>query len=139
MKRRLSRRTVLVGGGAVLGVALVSGLGIRALRQRRRLLIDRLIAPYLTDQAAQRLGQAYLRATPEEASQRTLIAALLPLAAGLQGHSESDLLALVRAQIDGEFATRRSITLQNWQLSQTEARLFALASLRSGKAAQEKL
>ena len=131
---RISRRSLIVRGGATLGALLVGGLGVRHLRERRRLLIDQLVQPYLADPAALRLGNAYLRATPDEGGQRTLIAGLLPLTAGIQIDSAAGLIALIRTRIADEISQRSLVTVQGWQLSRTEARLFALAALRSDKA-----
>ncbi len=131
---RLSRRHLLLRGGTILGAALIGGLSIKQLRHRRRLLIDALVAPYLDNAAARRLGAEYLKHETGESSQRQLIAALLPISSGLTHQSRDAILPTVKQRIVDDWAANETVTLRHWQLSRTEARLYALAALRSRKA-----
>lgn len=132
--QRLSRRNILIRGGTILGAALVGGLSVKQLRQRRRLLIDALVAPYLGDPAAQRLGAEYVKHEAGEKSQRALIAALLPLSSSLIRQSREAILPIMRQRILDDWAENETILLRHWQLAKTEARMYAIAALRSRKA-----
>ncbi len=124
---RPSRRRLL--GGALLLIPLaglaawlhtsegpmVPGLGsLRAATDVTALFSDR--------EAARRVGLAYLQQVPAEADRARLIALLGPEM--LNAENAHTLLAdMTRA----DFAANRTIIVQGWILSVTEARLAALA------------
>ena len=73
--------------------------------------------------SARQVGQAYLQGTPGDADRDSLMAQLV---ARLQGDlSRETLVACCRA----DFADGRTVMVNGWMLSQTEARLCALAAL----------
>lgn len=92
------------------------------------------LAMLLADpQAARRVGVEYLRLRPDEAAAPVLVDAI---AAGLPGgraavatRSTRQLRALLAAATCADFKHDRTVVLEGWILSATEARLAALVTL----------
>ncbi len=82
-------------------------------------------------QSVRRVGEAYLRLRPVESERKRLIAALfrdlrktcnnVPA-----GDSASHLNSELRALVEDDFASGRTVILDGWVLSESECRLCAL-------------
>jgi len=94
---------------------------------------DRLAGLFRNRTSAMTVGRAYLRRHPDE---RTISALLGGLAAGADGLARTIAAgdpdrcrALVGARLRDDFACRRTVVLDGWIVSRTEARLCAVATL----------
>lgn len=97
-------------------------------------LAPRLTAMFTQPASAAVVGQAYLRATPEETHERRLVSLVCrQLAGGRTGVALGDRASLreqVREAQRQDFANGRVVQVEGWVLARTEARLCALAALR---------
>jgi len=133
---RTSRRRFLLGA---LGVGLP--LLLAPLRPWRMLVEvvgpaspgARLAGLLQHRESARIIGLEYLRSAAEEATVPTLvgsIASALPGGRGaLDTAGEDELRELVTVLIRRDFEEERTVTLQGWIVSRTEAQLCALAAL----------
>lgn len=78
-----------------------------------------------------RIGEAYLAVQPEEASREALLEALdVGQPGGVDPAAEpEEILAGLEAAIREDFAEARTVVLDGWHLSVTEARAAALVAL----------
>lgn len=117
----LSRREVLM---------LLASVGGSSLLPLRAAVADALPAPLaeLTDgldlQAAMRLGRSYLKRYPEDTDIERALETLLRDAQG-----EADVRGFLEGKVAEDFADRRVVELKDWQVSETEARIFAGVAL----------
>lgn len=126
MTVRKDRRRILGIIAATGGAALVSSLPSLG----RRLLLSESLLAVLSDPAGARdIGRAYLQQVPSEANGRqlvSLIAERYPRGMAAQVHVDE-----VREYLSNlareDFAHGRTVELNGWVLSRTEARLCALA------------
>ncbi len=79
-------------------------------------------------QAAARLGEDYLLLRPNEANVERLLQALFNGSVG-QRDDTGDLPEFLSGKVRQDFATGRVVDLKNWQVSETEARIFAAIAL----------
>ncbi|QQP88281.1 hypothetical protein IGS68_19830 [Skermanella sp. TT6] len=86
---------------------------------------QRLLALLRSPAAARRIGRAYLETARDEADPAKLAALIV----GGGGMSDGDLLRHVAERQRADFAAGRTVKLDGWVLSRTEARLYALASV----------
>jgi hypothetical protein len=90
------------------------------------------LAATLSDQAsARRLGAVYLRITPREANLRTLVSKVgghLPVRA-VHKASRDELRRHISQAIYSDFTVGRTVKLDGWVMSRTEARVCAIAAL----------
>jgi hypothetical protein len=129
-RRRFLRRAAWLGGTLSLCPAVALGRSIDGpwARQARR-----LAGIFARPASAARVGRAYLRDHPEDASVERLVRSL---AAGWPGGAAkverlgaAQLRRRLRRQIRAEFAAGRTVRVQGWVLAESEARLFGLATL----------
>lgn len=115
-RRGMVRILGLAGVAAALGPQAASALPLPSPARR--------LTGLLADMAsARQIGRAYLQGTPGDADRDCLTAQLV---ARLEGDvSRETLVACCRA----DFADGRTVMVNGWMLSQTEARLCALAAL----------
>lgn len=85
----------------------------------------RLLTLLRSPAAARRIGRAYLEKAGDEADPAKLVALIM----GEGGTVEGDLLRHVAERQRADFAAGRTIKLDGWVLSRTEARLYALAAV----------
>jgi hypothetical protein len=78
--------------------------------------------------AAARLGEDYLALRPNEANVETLLQALFN-GSSSEREDTGDLQALLSGKATEDFAAGRVVNLNDWQVSQTEARIFAAIAL----------
>ena len=71
------------------------------------------------------VGAAYLRTRPDEADPTVLMTAL--------SGADPDVLAAARRDVAADFASGRTVELDGWVLSQSEARVAALVALVCGE------
>jgi hypothetical protein len=132
----LSRRHFLVGAAGVglpLALSRLHPLTVLVKFTGTRSGGARLAALLQDPQSAGVVGRAYLREAPREADVPTLVQLV---AGGLPGGvqvvnraTDNQLRELITVRIREDFAEDRTVTLQGWIVSQTEARLFAVAAL----------
>ncbi|MEO6577748.1 MAG: hypothetical protein ABIO99_02480 [Candidatus Limnocylindria bacterium] len=121
------RRKLLM---AILGLAGSAALGPRAIANVLRSLdpVDEsaraLRALIRSRESAVILGRSYLAMAPGESDPR-LLTSLIVGPAPLTSGGEA---ARLRERIIGDFAAGRTVGVDRWILSETEARLYALVS-----------
>ena len=121
----IGRRTLLQSG-----LLAPLALGIAGLTPRRAGAqgpAARLVGIFRHQESARAVGRAYLRLAPEEADPARLLALIHPGDAAAL--AEAELRRAVAARQREDFACRRTVLLDGWVLSRTEARLCALAEL----------
>ena len=115
--------------------ACVAGLAWGASRPLTRLLLQprnrspqrAALEGFFSDrESARAVGRVYLEATPAEASLATL---LERLDCEALSRDPGDARAELRARHRRDFREGRTVTLDGWLLSRTEARLCAVAAL----------
>lgn len=131
----MDRRLFVIGAGAVFG-----GLGlwpavacIRWDGNPVRRWAAQLSGVLRHQDAAGEIGRAYLRGHPSEADAERLVAGIT--GEWEQGPAELDRLGRdalrlrLREQIRTDFAQSRTVLVDGWVLSASEARLFGLSAL----------
>lgn len=129
----ISRRNVLkqitrAGLLVVLPAYVVTDPGTNVLQP----LASRLNRFFSSKESAQVIGQRYLAMNPAEADSALLTAriAMTPqYYLRLASADEPRLRGLILARQQADFAESRTVTIDGWVLSLTEARLCALAAL----------
>jgi hypothetical protein len=127
---RIDRRRLLAGTAAA---AALGGIGAGRPWRRFVAFVDapleqRLVAIGPWSPSVRAVGEAYLRARPADGDATTLVALLradlgLPAGAAV----DRDLRQTARQAILRDFTDRRTMRLDGWVASPTEARLAALA------------
>jgi hypothetical protein len=123
-----TRRRLLVAAAGIIAAAAAGPSAILP-------LIERLTSPDTAgllrglithrDSAAQ-LGRSYLDAHPNEARSAALVRQLAgPIALTSAERAAREVAARVRA----DYARGRTVVIEGWVLSRTEARLYALVAL----------
>jgi hypothetical protein len=121
----IGRRTLL-RSGLIAALALLAG----PLAPRRAAAAGpaaRLVGIFREPASARAIGRAYLRQAPEEADAARLLALIHP--GDCAALSASELRRAVAARQRADFAAGRTVLLDGWVLSRTEARLCALAAV----------
>lgn len=81
-------------------------------------------------ESARAVGNAYLRANPNEADQQLLEGALFDSSSSDGRHAyQPGFRAAILSKVRGDYAFGRVVTVDGWILSLTEARLCALVTL----------
>ncbi|WP_158044312.1 hypothetical protein [Skermanella pratensis] len=88
----------------------------------------RLLALLRSPAAARRIGLAYLETSVDEADPAKLVALIVGDGVD-RGTADGDLLRHVAERQRADFAAGRTVKLDGWVLSRTEARLYALAAV----------
>lgn len=127
MRKIFARRDVLLALGGALAVVASAAPQARGHIASWR---DPSPGVFRHPDSARRVGAAYLRERPHEADAerlRALLVESLPLPdRKMAGPAARRAFAAAQRQ---DFADRRTVLVQGWLLSQTEARLCALAAL----------
>jgi hypothetical protein len=137
MTDRLTRRAFLATAAVVTsGAAALVG---RMQPWRALVAIDppagapeRLVGLFTRTASAATIGRGYLATQPQPTSRHDLtrhVVAGLPAGLDVRRASDHDLRAALAHRIQSDFATERVATVDGWILSETEARLCALAAL----------
>ena len=134
---KLDRRGILiVGGVAAAGVAAYGVAGIIGVARR---CSEFAAASEAAAQSARRIGLAYLRVHPEEASEADLLAAVAGRPALMRALSAApDTAAVFRIMDDvvrADFAAGEIVKCHGWILAKSEARACALFALRAARVA----
>lgn len=132
---KLDRRGVLIVGGVVAaGVAAYGAAGVIGVAKR---CSEFAAASEGAAQAAGRIGLAYLRVHPEEASEAGLLAAVAGRSAVARAlNAAPDAAAVFRIMDDvvrADFATGEIVKCDGWILAKSEARACALLALRAAQ------
>ena len=98
----------------------------------RESLASRLLQLFRSPASASAIGRAYLQSAPQDADERRLLR--LICASGPHWHTADTkrLRLLIVQQQAEDFQQGRVVQVHGWMLSETEARLCALAALREG-------
>lgn len=133
---KLHRRGILIAGGvaaagvAAYGVASVIGVAKRC--------SEFAATSQAAAQSARRIGLAYLRVHPEEASEVRLLAAVAGRSALARAlNTAPDIAAVFNVMDDvvrDDFATGEIVKCGGWILAKSEARACALFALRIARA-----
>jgi len=98
-----------------------------------RTAAERLAGLIRNPQSARPIGRAYLALAPREASSPRLagliVAGLGESPRAVDAAGDDELRRLVAAGMVADFAQGRTVELDGWMLSRTEARLYALVEL----------
>ena len=123
MKRRQFIGMAAAGAAGLVWPATVRGGAPFALKT---LAHPHLLAVLRDGRVGRDLGRRYREIVPAEDNARTLVRAIL---AGPHATASAPLAARVNDQVQRDFAAGRTVTLNGWILSVTEARQCALYSL----------
>ena len=85
-------------------------------------------SPPIPPRERDKIGEAYLKACPEDGKHQNLRRALLDSVSSSSPQSQEDI-SCWRRRIRTDFTQGDTICLRGWILSRTEARLYALLSL----------
>jgi hypothetical protein len=134
---KLDRRRILIAGGvATAGAAAYGAAGVIGAARRCR---EFAAASEAAAQSARRIGAAYLRVHPEEASEVRLMAALAGRSALTSALKAAPDMAAVFCIMDdivrADFAAGEIVNCSGWILAKSEARACALFTLRAARAA----
>jgi hypothetical protein len=138
MPMKTARRNVLLAfaGWALVPFAALARLprAASAASNPDARLLARLVAFFGEPASAAALGAAYLCRAPEDSEPGRLVARLFPGASSvvLERWSDSALRSALAQRLAEDFAHSRTVILQGWVLSRSEARLFAAAALAQG-------
>ncbi len=128
----MSRRLFVRSLAAVMGIFFVrpsrlfgdtepaAGLSIEA-------RAEKLAKIFTNRNSAAEVGRYYLDATPVRPD-------LSELVQSLSSPKKGDILSHLRLKIREDFATSRTVSVDGWCLSRTEADLCAVAALAAGRA-----
>lgn len=130
--QRLTRRQVLAGMG-ILAFAAVPGVlrgrGAVAIDPQITTAAERVLALVDGDPAIAELGGAYLETRSDTPDPETLVAELLPSEMtyrDVEQVSVEELRTRMHDAVIADFAAERTVAVQGWQLSATEARIAGL-------------
>ena len=111
----------------VMPVLALAGTKGMCLRQSE---VERLIYFLRNRKGAQAIGRIYLQSFPQEADVQYLLHAILSRNESIRRVTaygrKGDVLASLRELIGNDFAEGRTVCVDGWILSQTEARLCSL-------------
>jgi hypothetical protein len=124
----LTRRHVLVMAAAAAGAVAIGPTGWFGLIERLVAAdVEGLLRGLITDrEGAARLGRSYLGAHPTEARSGILVSRLI---GPTEPTSAAGASREVASRIRGDYAADRTVVVDGWVLSRTEARLYALVAL----------
>ena len=133
--REIERREFLRGAGAAtaLGLAAPALLTFFAGCARESSLARSLSGFFADPESARAVGRAYLKFSPDEPDEASVLEQLAgPHLREWEALAASDperLAQSLRLQHGSDFAHERVVVIRGWVLSETEARLCALAVL----------
>ena len=135
IRRILPRRNFLIT--AAFAAFFISranfAAGCRRAPRAASLGASRLTSVFQRKRSARAVGEAYLRRAPEEADPVLLVNAICDRDRGLRQvlhHGDNGRLrAAINNRLRRDFAHGRTVMLDGWLLSRTEARLCALTAI----------
>jgi hypothetical protein len=136
--REIERRAFLRGAGAAtaLGLATPALLAFFAGCGRESALARSLSGFFADPDSARAVGREYLELSPDEADPATVLERLAGAHLGeweaLASSDPERLVQALRLQHREDFEHERVVAIRGWVLSETEARLCALAALAAG-------
>ena len=130
--QRLTRRQVLAGMG-ILAFAAVPGVlrdrGTIKLAPEIASAAERIVAVVDGEPAIAALGGSYLATRPDRPDTAQLMAELLPSQmryADVEQASAEELRTRLHDAVVADFVAGRTVAVEGWQLSSTEARIAGL-------------
>jgi hypothetical protein len=136
--REIERRAFLKGAGAAtaLGLAAPALVAFLAGCGRESALARSLSGFFADPESARVVGREYLELYPDEPEADAVLQRLAgPRLSEWETLAASDpdrLVQALRLQHHSDFAHERVVAIRGWVLSETEARLCALAALAAG-------
>ena len=124
----LTRRRLLIAAAAIVGAAAAGPSALLPLIERMTSAdAAGLLRGLITHrESAAQLGRTYLDAHPNEARRAALMRQLAgPIALTSAERAAREVATRVRA----DYAMGRTVVIEGWVLSRTEARLYALVAL----------
>lgn len=123
----LTRRRFVALVAMAVGL-LMTGTGV--LRRDRRAELGRWLGLLRSPESAAVVGDAYLARFPEHSSRAALVAELERCVGragrGVAALSDAELRRRLREAVRSDYACGRTVSLQGWVVSRSEARLCAL-------------
>lgn len=135
----IRRRELLLGAVGLGALALLRPLAswLPALEGRSGVDAARLAGLLARQECAHVVGREYLRAVPEEGREDVLVAGIIARFPSehrdFRTLTDGQLREWMLLAARGDFADGGTVDLHGWVLSVTEARLCALATLRSAR------
>ena len=123
---------LLASLGMVLATRQLGVLSALGRAGGRESLGARLLRLFRSPASAAAIGRAYLQKSPREADEPRLLRLLCSPGHRWQTANTRQLRLLIRQQQVEDFKQGRLVRVDGWMLSETEARLCALAALREG-------
>jgi hypothetical protein len=120
---------------SLLSTLLRLSLAVGLCASSRGRIASGLEALYRGDDATVELGRTYLRMEPGESDQATLARLIAAPELGSSTLPGPEAIRrLVARQVQEDFDRSDVVSVRGWLLARTEARICALAALRSGRA-----
>ena len=134
----LTRRNflrLLASLGVVLATRQLGVLGTLGRAAGRESLGARLLRLFRSPASAAAIGRAYLQVAPQDADERRLLRLICASGRHWRTADTEQLRLLIPQQQAEDFQHGRVVQVRGWILSETEARLCALAALRLPRSA----
>ena len=124
------RDFIRLSGTACVGT-LVAAPGCTRVPEPSPVLAEpRTLGTFADDATIREIGEAYLATAPEERRRRRLVRALLEDQGRLMDQADAEALTrFLEARIRADFEAGRTVLVDGWVLSVTEARQAALFSM----------
>ena len=129
----MRRRDFIRLSGTACVATLVAAPGCARVPEPSAALVEpSTLGTFADEDTIREIGEAYLAAVPEERRQRRLVRALLEDEGALADQVDSEALTrFLRTRIRSDFEAGRTVLVDGWVLSVTEARQAALFSMVS--------
>ncbi len=128
MSRGLSRRSFLIASGATVALLIAGGQAIRG--RGAAGMAERIANQFGGNPGSTKVGKAYLKAHPDEAHIEHLVGQIVQdQSIFTLFRSDQYLVEKIRDAVREDFSRGNTVTVANWILSRTEARVLALVSL----------
>lgn len=131
-RRRLIGTLALLGISGFIASSAPKARPLVALAREHRVLAARIARCFRHKASARTIGRAYLVQAPHEAEVELLLERILASMGATGGYRSRDVRLLfkqIHRAVRQDFEGGHTIRLKGWILSQTEARVCALAAL----------
>ena len=129
IERRTTRRGFIVTGALSLGaIAFLGGKKLLGEGNDPEEPLTKHVGDALDDEGLRAIGKSYLRARPREDDERRLVRLVQKRGAWRRVSRPQDVIPLLRAESRRDYRMGRTVSVEGWLLSRTEARLCALAA-----------
>ena len=121
---------LLASLGVVLAIRPLGALSMLGRTAGRESLGTRLRRLFRSPASASAIGRAYLQSAPQDADERRLLRLICAPGRPWRTADTKQLRLLIAQQQTEDFKQGRVVQVRGWVLSETEARLCALAAFR---------